>query len=249
MDLTELSRVGTAFHRHPWEQARARVVAFLLQKNNSTPRLILDVGSGDAFIAGTVAQSFPQAKVTAVDIHYTTDNLQKIKTPPNLQLVSDLQQVNTSEKIDTVLLMDVLEHVEHPGALLQQIKALPVNESTTFFITVPAYQSLFTQHDVALGHYKRYNRRSLHALMKTNGFEVLQCGYFFHSLLPVRVWQKIFRTKVTGDGMHNWKQGRLPTSLLTAAFTAEFKISWYLSRFGMHLPGLTCFCLCRPLPL
>lgn len=248
MDLIELSRVGTEFHRHPWEQARARAVGYFLKNRKPAPQNVLDVGSGDAFIASTVAQQFPNARVTALDINYTQDVLEKIKAPSNLHLVSSLQQVRADVKTDVVLLMDVLEHVENPGEMLQQVKSLNVDANTDIFITVPAYQSLFTQHDVVLGHYKRYDVNSLRALAEANGFSVQQSGYFFHSLLPVRACQKIIRTKITEDGLHNWRGNAFTTSLLTSVFNTEFKISWYLSRFGIHLPGLTCFCLCRPLP-
>ena len=248
MDLIELSRVGTEFHRHPWEQARARAVAYFLKNRKPAPQNVLDVGSGDAFIASTVAQQYLDARVTAVDINYTQDVLEKLKTPANLHLVSSLQQMPADVKTDVVLLMDVLEHVENPGEMLQQVKSLNVDTNTDFFITVPAYQSLFTQHDVVLDHYKRYNVKSLRALVQEQGFSVQQSGYFFHSLLPVRAWQKIFRSKITEDGLHNWRGSAFTTGLLTSVFSTEFKISWYLSRFGIHMPGLTCFCLCRPLP-
>jgi hypothetical protein len=145
--------------------------------------------------------------------------------------------------------MDILEHIEKPDRFLEEIKNLnKVTAATLFFITVPAFQSLFTRHDTILGHYKRYTRKELNQLLHTQGMQIKFSGYFFCSLLLVRAFQKIFKTDFSNEGLYAWRGRPFLTLLVTGIFWIEFKISWYLSRLGISIPGLTCYCLCRPLP-
>lgn len=248
MDLIEFLRVQDNFKRHPWEIARAKIATFILNSHRSAARKIIDIGSGDAFIAGSVAEAFPSTSVTAVDINYSHEIIHRLnKQQPNLELKQTLEDVSNAEPIDAVLLMDVLEHLANPGEMLQSIRSKAVHEKTNFFITVPAFQSLFTEHDEILGHYKRYNRKQLKQLVTSNGFRVVHSGYFYCSLLPVRTIQKWTKADFNENGLFNWKQGKFITNLIANIFLTEFKFSYYLSRFGIHLPGLTCYCICRPL--
>ena len=247
MDLLEQKKISAdQFKRHPWEIARFKILLFLLKKNPST-NIIADVGSGDAFVATKLSKKFPNSVVAAVDINYDEQFINE-NTKGNLSFASDINQLNDKTSIDNVLLMDVLEHIQKPGEILQTIKGLEtVSSSTQFFITVPAFQFLFSQHDIFLKHFRRYNRKQLIQLLKQEGFEIKQSGFFFFSLLLPRIFQKLFKIE-TLTGMHNWKQGRLLTSLMVAMLWIDFKICWYLSRIGINLPGLSCYCVCQPLP-
>ncbi len=246
MDLVELQKVQPSnFRRHPWEQARLQILEFLVQKNGISTTHILDVGSGDAFVAKQLLNKY-KGMVTAVDPNYTEAFIeQEIKS--GIRFRRNLEEVK-EEKIDLVLLMDVIEHVEHPEALLASIKKLPgVSASTFFFITVPAYQSLFTQHDVFLGHYRRYNIKTLKNDSSAGGLEWKQGGYFFASLLIPRFLQKHLG-RGGQHALHDWKGNSFTTGLVRSVLWTDFKISWYLSKLGIRLPGLSCYCLCNPLP-
>jgi len=54
-------------------------------------------------------------------------------------------------------------------------------------ISVPAYQWLFGHHDVELGHFRRYTRRSLLALF-TEGFEIEAARYYGASFILIALW-------------------------------------------------------------
>jgi hypothetical protein len=253
MDLLELRSVQSeSFVRHPWEFARARIVLHFINKRNKIPKEIVDIGSGDAFIAGSVAKEYPRTNVTAIDINYKKDDLKvlTINKPENLTYFSDIHSIEKSPcKIDIILLMDILEHIENPGTFIKTIKNLyQVSHKTDFFITVPAFQQLFSNHDKELGHFKRYSRRELISLLTSNGFRIKESGYFFNNLLLFRGVQKLFNCNPKSHNLYNWKAGKLFTSLITTLFWMEFKISWYLSQIRIYLPGLTCYCICYPLP-
>lgn len=255
MDLLEYNkRTAAQFRRHPWEMSRVEILLFFIQNLPVPVRHILDIGSGDAFIAACIAEAYPDVTVAAVDTHYNPETITAISNnkPTNLTLYQKTDAAILQGKADLVVLMDVLEHVEHPEQLLGELRRHPsVGPETSFFITVPAYQFLYTRHDELLGHYKRYTYSSLQKLLAANGLCELKGGYCFNSLLIPRYFSKL-KEQLSGkkpsatNGIHNWKRGTFISSVLKKLMVAEFKFTWYLSRAGIRIPGLTCYCICKP---
>ena len=82
-------------------------------------------------------------------------------------------------------IFDVLEHIEGPNEFLNTLNDLLIKDGR-LFITVPAFNSLWSAEDVHAGHYKRYRIKELESMLIGNGFEVLFSTYFFSFLfLPV----------------------------------------------------------------
>jgi len=79
-------------------------------------------------------------------------------------------------KIDTAILLDVLEHIEHDEALLETIyKVLP--ERGRLIVKVPAVKSLYGSIDVASEHFRRYSREELKSKAEDAGFKILKLGH------------------------------------------------------------------------
>ncbi len=253
MDLVEYKLVKEkTFRRHPWEQARLQFLRF--QVNRLTHKKnMADIGSGDGYLASGIASLYPDATVTAVDINYTNEILNELNTQQkNLRYTRDLKDIPSTRPADVLILMDVLEHIEKPEELLRELLNLQsVNKETVFIITVPAFQQVFSVHDKNLGHYRRYNLKQLKQLLALLSLRMHESGYFFNGLLPLRLLQKLFQRKEQTpetDSIHNWKGGSLITRLISTCFWIEFKITWYLARLGIKIPGLTCYCICRYAP-
>lgn len=258
MDLIEYNQVNKrSVNRHPWELARLQILTFLLKKAGQTDTIV-DIGSGDAYLATNIAIASPHSTVAAVDIHYdeTVVNDLNSRKPSNIHYFNNLPSAQScvAGPCNMVILMDVLEHVADPGALLQQIRqTLSLTPETQFIITVPAFQFLFSEHDRKLGHYKRYSRKELNAFLRLHGFTVEKSGYCFSTLLLPRLLQvaaeKLGRRKATvQSGIHNWKGNKFFTAVIKNLFWAEFQLSWFLARMNIHLPGLTCYSICHHSP-
>ncbi|MGB5029622.1 MAG: hypothetical protein WBO38_14060, partial [Chitinophagaceae bacterium] len=60
------------FQRHPWELTRLRILRFFIT-NSPSKTGILDIGSGDGFLATGISKYFPSSSIIAVDINYEDD--------------------------------------------------------------------------------------------------------------------------------------------------------------------------------
>jgi len=254
MDLKEYIQVMSAdFQRHPWELTRLRILRFFIT-NSPSKTSILDIGSGDGFLATGISKYFPSSSIIAVDINYEDDVLSAFNNnkPQNLSFQKNLTGFPEQKEIDIIILMDVLEHIEYPETALNELLSLPgITPKTRLIITVPAFQGLFSAHDINLGHFRRYNLKQLNDLLKTQPIQAIDSGYFFNSLIIFRFFQRLFENKnnSSSKSIHNWKGGRLTTNIIASLFWLEFKITWYLARIGLKIPGLTCYCICQPSPL
>jgi SAM-dependent methyltransferase len=74
--------------------------------------------------------------------------------------VGTLEDVPVSSRFDTILYIDVLEHIADDRAELRRAAGLLGAEGHLVVLS-PAHQWLFTRFDVAIGHYRRYTRRTL----------------------------------------------------------------------------------------
>jgi SAM-dependent methyltransferase len=86
--------------------------------------------------------------------------------------------------IDSVLYINVLEHIEDPHAeLLMVNRALRPGGHLLLF--VPALKWLFSEADKHMGHFRRYYKNELNQLVKDTGFSLVKAHYFdFAGIMP-----------------------------------------------------------------
>lgn len=262
MDLKEALDPGAIdVVRHPWELARYKVVRDLLREyghiNQSTSLRVLDMGCGDSWFVEQLAKDFPQHHYYGVDIAFSDDLLvqlnQRLASEP-IDLFHSLADAapGITEPVDIVLLLDVIEHIEDEIEFLQWMQTFSIIQpSTRFFITVPAYQSLFCQHDVFLAHYRRYTTQSAQTRLKEAHLQIEQQGYFFTSLLPPRALQ-VAKQRLNPpkpdaeEGVGQWRGGPTATQAFTQVLWRDYMFGKRLRKLGISLPGLSHFAIARP---
>jgi Methyltransferase domain len=84
-------------------------------------------------------------------------------TDPVRIIIGTLDAIRPEPLFDCVIYIDVLEHIEKDAEELRRAAARLINGGTIVVLS-PAHQSLYTAFDKAIGHYRRYDRRSLSAL-------------------------------------------------------------------------------------
>jgi SAM-dependent methyltransferase len=82
---------------------------------------------------------------------------------PTRIIVGDVASLGADERFDCILYIDVLEHIEDDAGELRRAAAL-LAPNGSLVVLCPAFQTLFSEMDTALGHFRRYTARSLSAV-------------------------------------------------------------------------------------
>jgi 2-polyprenyl-3-methyl-5-hydroxy-6-metoxy-1,4-benzoquinol methylase len=259
MDLAESTTLlPPEERRHPWETARLQILEELLRTATADGRLekevVVDIGCGDLFVAGHLARRWPASDFIGIDTAFddqTLDSLRKSIGLPNLHIYSSMDDALEflSGPATMILLNDVIEHVPDDVDFLRTIVSSGlVKAGTRVLITVPAFQFLWTRHDVFLGHYRRYTRRLLRRCVQAAGLTTATDGYFFLTLLPIRAVQAMLeRAGVSAKeekGIGQWGGGWAIAGLFREMLLLDFRVGRLLSKPGVALPGLSCYTIC-----
>ena len=251
MDLSEVQRnEKSQVNRHPWEISRLMIIKGFLKKHTNNIRHILDVGCGDGYVLTQLRKLNIAIKYTGIDTAFKKEELELL----NQAYDDDIQFYNAlpsslSPEIDCILMLDVLEHCESDFAVLNTIyNHASVNNSVKIFITVPAFQSIYSKHDNLLGHYRRYNYKQLKTLIRKSHMEIIESGYFFSSLLMVRAFHLLlekYAARNVDKSIDNWNGSKWITRTATALLYFDFQIAQLLLRLGIRIPGLSLYCICQ----
>ena len=256
MDLVESNaRTSAVVVRHPWERARLSLAHDLIRRHVPLRAgdAVLDIGCGDTFVCEALARRYPDVHFFAVDNAFTKQQIDALGgrlTVPNVSLFASLDAVPLTRPAALVLLMDVIEHVPDDVAFLGDICRRPlVGPGTWFLMTVPSFQSLFSSHDRFLGHYRRYTVRSFRQLFGQMQLQSAEEGYFFATLLPLRFLQmlkeRIVGSPETFAGLAGWRGSETTSQMIASLLTLDGRLTIWLARAGLRIPGLSNFALCR----
>ncbi|SMB99417.1 Methyltransferase type 12 [Hymenobacter roseosalivarius DSM 11622] len=261
MDLTEAQLTDyQVTGRHPWELARIEVVVQLLKEHIPTITTqkitILDVGCGDTYLIEQLSKKLPLTSFVAVDTAFTEEMLEeysarftKANIPIRVFQSLDSAAASLPAPADVVLLLDVIEHISDDVSFLRYLQSSPcITADTRFFITVPAFQSLFCAHDVFLKHYRRYTNDSLQQAVTKSNLRVVEKGYFFSSLLLPRFIQVLLEKKTKPDsakGIGAWEENPVKDNLIKGVLLLDFKITYLIKKLGITIPGLSNFIVCK----
>ena len=91
-----------------------------------------------------------------------------------------------SNSFDVVTAMDIIEHIDDDKAASREILRV-LKPGGRLFVTVPAFPSLWSEHDEALHHYRRYTAPHLKDVFQRVGFAVPRLSYTVTSLFPL-IW-------------------------------------------------------------
>lgn len=106
---------------------------------------------------------------------------------------------------DLVTALDVLEHIDEDVVALRELRRV-MKRGGLLMITVPAYGFLWSEHDEALHHRRRYAAYELRNKLVRAGFEVERITFYITSLffpiLAMRILQNIFKRSVQPKTSH-----------------------------------------------
>ena len=175
MDLRESDLVDP--HRHWYYQAKLEIIRRNIVKQRRDISSIVDIGAGSGFFSIALSRYLASPSVICVDPNYPRDTIDE-----NLNVI--FTRNLEPKRGDLYLLMDVLEHVDDDFELLSQsISNAPAG--AIVLITVPAFKSMWSSHDVFLGHFRRYRISEVTSLAERSGLEIVSEQYIFSTIFPV----------------------------------------------------------------
>ncbi len=171
--------------QHWWFVARRRIMRDVLQEvlPPGQSRRVVDVGCGTGANIASLADAYDCIGIdTSEDaIRFARQRFEGVRFIHGLA-PQDLSE--EAERMDAVLMMDVLEHVEDDSALLAaQVDAL--KPGGFLLLTVPADMRLWSEHDVSFGHFRRYDLEGFRAVWSGLGIEEVMISYFNTRLYPI----------------------------------------------------------------
>lgn len=236
LDLKESTLLGADAGGHWYYKSKLAMVRAYCR---DIPReRLLDVGAGSGFFARALLADPACRQAVCVDPNYPGDKNETVCDKP----LNFRRQANGADA-DLFLFMDVLEHVEFDVGLLRTY-ADHASAGSHFLISVPAFQFLWSEHDVFLEHYRRYNRAEICRVADNAGLTVVASSYYYGLVFPLAV-----ATRIAGRMLP--KEDGPPRSQLHAHHPAVNGLLGGLCRFELPLArfnkfaGLTVFCLAR----
>lgn len=178
-----------------WFNHRNNIIANSVQKY-SPNEIFFDIGGGNGFVAKRLQDD--GIKTILVDPG-KMGVINAYKRGVKNVLCSTLEDAEFEHNsIDSVGLFDVVEHIEDDYSFLNNINKY-MKDDGYIYITVPAFNVLWSNEDKDAGHFKRYSTTELNELLKKCGFSIIQSTYIF-SILPLPVF--LFRSLPSKLGLN-----------------------------------------------
>lgn len=206
---------------HNWKRYWSNYIRRFVGKN------VLEVGAGigsntrflDTGGNGRWVCLEPDAELLA----RLADKLRKTPRPqPYDTVCGTLATLDVREYFDTIIYIDVLEHIEDDRAELERAAA-HLHPGGHLIVISPAHQWLFTPFDEAIGHYRRYNRPALLAIAP-KALDVERIKYLDSIGLAASIANRLFlrQSMPTRAQLRMWDTWMIPASRIVDKFLLFF---------------------------
>jgi SAM-dependent methyltransferase len=161
-----------------WFAHRNRCIAELVRRHRPDG-VIVDVGAGNGWVTSGLRTAGFEALVLEPGAEGAQNALARGLSPV---VNATLESAGFPQRsLAAVGMFDVLEHLPDDAGALRDVAALLAPRGW-LYLTVPAWQWLWSDEDVTAGHQRRYGRGELTARLTAAGFRVAFESYFFTPL-------------------------------------------------------------------
>jgi 2-polyprenyl-3-methyl-5-hydroxy-6-metoxy-1,4-benzoquinol methylase len=192
---------------HWWYRGRRRIIRAELDRMplpQPSEAHVLDAGCGSG---RTLEELADYGSVSGIELNPDAAGVARARRGRG-QVAFDVRIGRLEElpwddgTFDLITCLDVIEHTPDDRATLVSLRRV-CKPGGWLLVTVPAYQALWSRHDEANHHFRRYNRRMLRAVAQAAGWEVERLTSFNSVLLApaaaVRLAQRHRQASMDGD--------------------------------------------------
>ena len=190
MRSAELRKMYELEDSYWWFVARRELACRLLRRHCRGPLRILDIGCG----TGAGLAAFGRLG-TAVGVDVSALALSLCQARGERRLVqADAQSLPFIDRaFDAALMLDVLEHLDDDAGGVREA-ARVLKPGGVLILTVPAVPALWSEHDEALAHRRRYLRNSLLNALGASGMRISLLSYAILALFwPIFLFRLLQR--------------------------------------------------------
>ena len=219
MERAVFDRMAELDQHHWWFIARRRILEALIKRVVRPPEKarILEVGCGTGHNL-SMLKRFGKVEASELDPSARALASKRLRGQVKEAKLPDLSMFER-DAYDLVALLDVLEHVpDDLGSLRAILKRL--KPGGALLLTVPANPWMWSAHDAAHHHFRRYTKKQLKELFLRSGLEIELLSYFNTLLYPLiaaaRIAGKLLRRDSSDD--------KLPGERVNAALEKIFGV-------------------------
>jgi len=237
MNITEYAEMYKLESFYWWFVARRNLLELLVKdivKRFDRPTL-LDVGCGTGINFSVLSKCGEAFSSDASE-----EALRFSRSRGTTGLVrSDLESLPfAASTFDVVTALDVLEHVDNDLAAMDEILRV-IRTGGVLIITVPAYGFLWSEHDEALHHRRRYAASELRNKLTNAGFEVERITYYitflFFPILLMRFVQSLSKKSIHAKTSHVILPAWLNSLLIGILAFERTLLRWMNFPFGVSI--------------
>ena len=225
MDAAEYANIAALEREHWYYSGKRQFVRDWIARARPPARadLLLDCGAGTGLFAEEMTS---YCRVMVLDDHEEALRMLRTRFKPeqSLSLAGDRVPLPDAS-LEYVTALDVLEHVPDDAAVVRGFHRL-LKPGGLAVVTVPAGMALWSDWDVALHHFRRYDREQLQAIFPAAAWEVVYVNYtnvlVYPAVWAVRRW-RAWRKKggaIAGGGGRS--EDRIPPRWINAVLRATF---------------------------
>jgi SAM-dependent methyltransferase len=196
MEGTEVRKLAELEDDHWWYRERRHLLAKAI--SGLTPGRALDIGAA----GGGNTRVLREHGWDAVALEYGADGAEVAKGRGLPTLRSDATKLPLADdSLDLVMAFDLLEHLHDDDAAVAEVHRV-LKPGGTYLVAVPADPKLWSSHDEAVAHVRRYTRDGLLSLLERGGFEIQDVRSWNVLLRPVVAMRRKVSSGSDLDDLH-----------------------------------------------
>jgi SAM-dependent methyltransferase len=156
-------------------------------------RRVLEIGAGIGQFTELLARQPGVERVLAVEPDATLCAEFRRQHPQIRLIEGTLQSAQPKPEWESVVCVNVLEHIEHDAEELAQYQELLRPSRGLLCLFVPARPEIYAPIDRDFGHFRRYRRPELAQKLEAAGFLIRRLHYF--NLIGYAAWWWMFRIR------------------------------------------------------
>jgi SAM-dependent methyltransferase len=244
MEAAEYEKMYTLEDTYWWFQGRLKIITDCLDAHRilAPDMRILDVGCG----TGLLLKRLETYRPIGMDFSHLAMGFCQRRQMNKLVQGDVIHLPFATGSINLILALDMLEHVERDDLLVREFHRV-LRPGGHTLITVPAHQHLWSEHDEALHHFRRYSAETFRTLLESNGFEMIKFSFAITATYwPIVAFRRFQRWRQRDKENHRPKTHlitlpRIANQLLIQVLRAE---AWWLRRHNFR-QGVSLLCLAR----